>query len=84
MIKSNSYSIKIVMFYFQYYFRSCVDIWDSEDKSFVGHCEEEQGDQSRAAEGRLGKSESANQKSDLTNERPAKFQMLTLTSDWFR
>ena len=50
----------------------------------MGHCEEEQGDQSRAAEGRLGKSESANQKSDLTNERPAKFQMLTLTSDWFR
>ena len=61
MIKSNSYSIKIVMFYFQYYFRSCVDIWDSEDKSFVGHCEEEQGDKGWTTEGRLGESGSANQ-----------------------
>ena len=60
------------MFYFQYYFRSCVDIWDSEDKSSVGHSEEEQRDQGWAAEGRLGESESANQK-------PVRGQ---LSSDW--
>ena len=39
----------------------------------MGHCEEEQGDKGWATESRLGESESANQKSDVTNERPAVF-----------